>query len=878
MKKQLFILGIVGLFCLPTQAQNYFTNLLSDSMHIDSNKPRYCSDGDKVFAFCRTSSSEYKFFKKDGNNYTVISDLPYGSEHFCKNLVVIEGDCYHLTSRGAYIYKQDGTWDSLLVDGALQRVYGVFKDDNKWYVRLGNKLAVKVEDTWTFYPFSNDKSMNSSVNSYGTKFVKNNGLIYFNVKNKGLFVFDGNNLTKIVDRRVISYDILNHKIYYSINTSQIDYILVCDTLGNPIDEECIATGRAISKKDDELKILGGSSSSNYISYISNDASARLRTDFKLIGNKLESYNDGFLVAGELNNKQSLWYFDVDAVDYFGAIQTDKSYRNLDVNQVNAYYRNRGQMFWDGIGEAKYEVPKGSGKIASFAGGLWFSGISSTVGEDDYLGVAAVKFNAEGYDFSPGPLKVSGAEQGTVGLSYARNFDRIWKISKEDIIYHLSHYQENGYVMSEEIETWPAHGDTTAGYAKYLAPFIDVNDNGIYEPMQGDYPCVKGDMALYWIFNDNLTEHEETGGNPLKIEVHAQAYAFNCDTCSGEDTVLNYTTFLNWKVFNRSQKDYSQFASSFWSDADLGYAFDDYIGTHVGLNSMYIYNGKDLDGTGNGHEYGENPPALFHTMLDGPVATLNDGIDNNNNGVIDEEGEKILLSSSMYFNNDASVQGDPILAQQYYNYMHSRWKDGRPLSFGGTGYVVEGGISCKYMFPGNSDPWLNGTMGVDPNYTKDGGWTEENEGNEPYDRRLLASVGSVDFPSGGVLEYTMALVWSRANGGGAFASVEKGFDDVQLITDLYNNTSMHECDYLSLDVEEPQADNVISIYPNPSSGLVYVKGIEEGDVCKIYSIDGALLKTFRYNNKPISIKHFPNGIYLMDVQSRKYKQQFKLIKQ
>jgi len=39
-------------------------------------------------------------------------------------------------------------------------------------------------------------------------------------------------------------------------------------------------------------------------------------------------------------------------------------------------------------------------------------------------------------------------------------------------------------------------------------------------------------------------------------------------------------------------------------------------------------------------YGISPPMLSSVILNGPLAEPTDGIDNNNNGITDEGGEKI----------------------------------------------------------------------------------------------------------------------------------------------------------------------------------------------------------------------------------------------
>ena len=71
--------------------------------------------------------------------------------------------------------------------------------------------------------------------------------------------------------------------------------------------------------------------------------------------------------------------------------------------------------------------------------------------------------------------------------------------------HILNYQSPGYIIPNDILNWPAHGDTTLGNSlgmlPYIAPFIDVDNDDIYNPSQGDYPCIKGDEAVYIVMND-----------------------------------------------------------------------------------------------------------------------------------------------------------------------------------------------------------------------------------------------------------------------------------------------------------------------------------------------------------------------------------------
>lgn len=357
-------------------------------------------------------------------------------------------------------------------------------------------------------------------------------------------------------------------------------------------------------------------------------------------------------------------------------------KNLDINQVNATMLNRGDMFWDLMSNAKYEVPKGSCKKALFASSLWMGGIDP----GNNLHVAAMTYRQNGSDYYPGPLDTISTKGDTLYSAY----NRIWKVSRWEIEELKQKYADgslaNGsYTPSADILQWPAHG--TGNHSKQLAPFIDINNNGLYEPMKGDYPKIKGEQALYWIFNDNTYIHSETNGIPLGVEVHAMAYAYNCDTIKpgSPNEALNYTTFYEYKIINRSFNRYDNSYLGIWADVDLGNSADDYVGCYPPGNFAFAYNGDNDDEGYSG--YGKNPP-----MLD--ILLLSDSMNN-----------------FVYHNNDFSSIGNPTLAEHYYGYMKSVWKDNSPVTFGGNGYNT--GTPTGYMFsdlPYSPVGWNENTAG------------------------------------------------------------------------------------------------------------------------------------------------------------------------
>jgi hypothetical protein len=441
---------------------------------------------------------------------------------------------------------------------------------------------------------------------------------------------------------------------------------------------------------------------------------------------------------------------------------------LNINNVRCTIFTSGDMWWDLNTTARYEIPKGSNKHSMFASALWIGGVDN----GGNLKVAAMTYRQTGNDFWPGPLDTTTA---SIDVSTCAQYDRHWKVTRAEVEEFVANCGNPGYSIPDDIQSWPGNGDPGLFQSKYLAPFRDLNNNGIYEVFNCEYPdyditgtlgCqaqLYGDQTLWWVFNDKGNVHSETGGLPIGIEVHAQAFAF-----STNDEVNNMT-FYKYKIFNRSSFTVEDCYFGQWVDSDLGKYNDDYVGCDVTRGLGFTYNG-DADDDGQ-FGYGINPPAAGLDFFEGPTADANDGIDNDRDGIIDEQGELIIMSKFVYYNNDFSITGNPENAQHIYNYLRARWKDNTPMVYNGTnGYGS--GTPCDFIFPESSDQTFGwGTGGTPSNPTVQAPWDETTAGNTPADRRFLQSAGAFTLEPGAINNITVGAVWARATSGGPRKSVE-----------------------------------------------------------------------------------------------------------
>lgn len=440
---------------------------------------------------------------------------------------------------------------------------------------------------------------------------------------------------------------------------------------------------------------------------------------------------------------------------------------LDINNVRARILNNGNLFWRGDPHV-YEVPKGGGESAIFASGIWIGGQI-----DGQLRLAGSTYGP--YEFWAGPI-----EDINNPPSNCRDFDTVWKVSVEDVI----SYDATGSAPPD-LRTWP----TGLG-----APTLDADGNeivlqpdGTLEHINaegevvstevlsfaervnrsinlgaGERPLILGDQMLWWIMNDLGNTHARTGGLPIGLEVHVSAFAFNTSGAIGN------TTFYRYRMFYKGDRPLVNTYMGIFSDPDLGLFTDDYVGSDTTLGLGYVYNADNDD---EGH-YGLNPPALGYDFFQGPLVD-NDGIDNDGDGEIDEPGERLQMTAFVYYNNSGDVTGDPQNAEEYYNYMRARWRDGQRITEGGNGRDFSQ-IPTNFMFPG--DP-------VTQSY-----WTELNADGagtaiDPADRRFVMATGPFTIEPGDMQEIVFGIIWSR--GSNHLDSVRKLREDDALAQQVFD---------------------------------------------------------------------------------------------
>jgi hypothetical protein len=388
---------------------------------------------------------------------------------------------------------------------------------------------------------------------------------------------------------------------------------------------------------------------------------------------------------------------------------------LQRNKVRLTVEPNGHLFHNLLNNTPaYEVPADGGNHLISMASAWFMGkndndqIKASINYEIYYPYTA-HFN--------GPYSATDSYLSADYLTKYKNNQ--WRCTKEEVIFHIDNHSHPNYTIPDNIANWPGNGDTTLGVAFQLAPFVDLNDNGVYEPELGEYPCFKGDEAIYTILNDNARKNVLTDERGMGLELHYMVYQIN----NGD--YIDSTTFVDFTVYNRGNEDYPEFRSAFFVDGDVGFAFDDYVGSHPATNTLYFYNSTNHD-----PHYGENPPAVGITTLNHEAYAI-----------------------STYFKSGPPP--NPFNTTEFWRLLNGKHRDGTPIVVGGDGYFLHpDATSTETKFYYHGEPWSGN------------GWSEVNiDGNgkrnpSDWDKRGFMATNPITLNAGEQVTFSYAIVTSR----------------------------------------------------------------------------------------------------------------------
>jgi hypothetical protein len=298
--------------------------------------------------------------------------------------------------------------------------------------------------------------------------------------------------------------------------------------------------------------------------------------------------------------------------------------------------------------------------------------------------------------------------------------------------------------------------------------VDKNWNDIWDPTE-DMPDLLGDQTAWCVYNDGAASRFRFADvDPQGIEIQQTLFASSLPE-------LENVVFIRYKIFNRGTvaEILDSVYFGFWSDPDLGVFPDDLVGCDTTLSSAICYNE-------NGDQfYGENPPAFFTTLLQGPVKPTSNPDDIG----YDRRGQQIgIMELQGYNNNDMTSfvhyrSSDPLLGVpndeiQARNYMLGLNKVGNHMDPCDDPWgAILGGVDCSEI---NPHFWYSG----DP--VEEIGWVM----SLASDQRSMLSTGPFNLEKDKPVSIIGAFIMGR--GTDAINSITVARVNVQRAIEEYSN--------------------------------------------------------------------------------------------
>ena len=505
---------------------------------------------------------------------------------------------------------------------------------------------------------------------------------------------------------------------------------------------------------------------------------------------------------------------------------------INLNNIEAHMSSNGSLFQTANAWGMFMIKDDQYKTAVFAASLWLSAYSGdtnyTAAQDYYL---AGNANYANSDYRFGPI----ANDYSLS-SYNQEYDRVWQVSKQEIQDHQSLFADPSYQAPKDLLEWPAHGDTLNGEAAHLAPFQDLNANKIYEPLLGEYPIIRGDQCLYAIFNDDSRHNPVSNISSAQLEIHVMLCAFQNPILPE----LRNSLFLNYKIHNRSDRNYDSIQVSLWNDTDLGNSGDDIIGSDASLGMAYVYNADSLD-EGNGG-FGIHPPAVGTRFLNGQS------------------------QGSQYFHNTWGFTGptaliNPLFGFQYEMVLNNHWIDGQPIR-------VEDPSGKGSML--NGDGWDTLANTVNPITT----WAYDDQENwfcspaNLSDKRQLISHKDFSLNAGEKICIDALMSYARdSSSHDPFAAVLKLKTEQNLVEQYFDNQNF-DCNSYQLANKAYSSPKAPSLYPNPTGDFIqldYPQRKFPAEI-EIRTINGQTLRKLilESSDQSIDVKDLSPGMYILQI--------------
>ncbi|MTB53326.1 T9SS type A sorting domain-containing protein [Lewinella sp. W8] len=314
---------------------------------------------------------------------------------------------------------------------------------------------------------------------------------------------------------------------------------------------------------------------------------------------------------------------------------------------------------------------------AFSASIWMGGRDEAGG----VRVAGQRYAIQGEtDFMPGPILPDGSPpDSATAAAWARQF-YVERKAIERLREDFLPDRRLDATPDASLLGWPARGnpyfEETQGFPlldKDLAPFIDADGDGSYDPYRGDYPAIKGDRAVWWVIND-LTPHIFSRSEvPLGFEWRIMVYGTD-----EEAPLLGQAVFFEITTTNYGEASMEEAYLGLWMDPDIGCFVDDVIRSHSEYDLAFAHNFAAPDF--------QRCPAEVESFDTTTNAALGVKVVDSPSG---PDGEPLGLAKFMTATSGncdyISALTSPSGPENIYGRLRGYWSDGSALRFGGAGH-------------------------------------------------------------------------------------------------------------------------------------------------------------------------------------------------
>jgi hypothetical protein len=449
--------------------------------------------------------------------------------------------------------------------------------------------------------------------------------------------------------------------------------------------------------------------------------------------------------------------------------TNDVYRPFLINSIMNWYSNCGDGSYNpNTLQSGFEYPKGSGKFCTFEDGVVWGGFhkgrsTAKVGGSTYwrglqagviLTPGGPTENETPVADNPDPEKYRPYTVRPDVTPHTAYADVQSKLEAEATLitkYSSISAQQLFDTYVKDWNEWPAK---SAANPSGVAPFKDVNGDGLYDPAI-DIPGQPGaDETMYYVANDCDPSRSAAfaGSTVIGLEMHRTIWAYN------QPGALGNTIFESTLLINKSGAPLDSTFLVEWADVDNGDANDDYSGCDVPRGLGYTYNGKSSDAT-----YGTQVPAVGYTFFQGPIVATGNPSDSAVFRLERRYGYKNLgMTTFVFFINSNATYSDPA---------HGIGGDE------GWYRLMNGLIS------GTGAPFINPLTNQPTKFTLDGdpvtgtGWIDGTYGLIPGDRRQCQVTGPFTLANGDTQEVVVAHLVGLGSDRISSVAVMKWYSDL-----------------------------------------------------------------------------------------------------